>query len=148
MMRILREILQGQSTEGPAPGHKIPPVGDSFAWKDNTLDRDLRAIKDKKFSEAPEPKHRDGKTDGLDRSLQNWANTPLPKVSPCPPLLVSLSMKEICLQSEDPDVILLKKARQEKKVKRYLEDNFRNREGKTRLLLTLRGKAALRLGLL
>ena len=84
MMRILREILQGQSTEGPAPGHKIPPVGDSFAWKDNTLDRDLRAIKDKKFSEAPEPKHRDGKTDGLDRSLQNWANTPLPKVSPCP----------------------------------------------------------------
>ena len=57
-------------------------------------------------------------------------------------------MKEICLQSEDPDVILLKKARQEKKVKRYLEDNFRNREGKTRLLLTLRGKAALRLGLL
>ena len=57
-------------------------------------------------------------------------------------------MMEICFQSEDPDVILLKKARQEKKVKRYLEDNFRNREGKTSLLLTLRGKAALRLGLL
>ena len=35
----------------------------------------------------------------------------------------------IGLQPEDPDVILLKKARQEKKVKRYLEDNFRNREG-------------------
>ena len=33
-------------------------------------------------------------------------------------------------QAEDPDVTLLKKARQEKKVKRYLEDNFRNREGK------------------
>jgi hypothetical protein len=31
---------------------------------------------------------------------------------------------------EDPDVLLLKKARQEKKVKRYLEDNFQNREGK------------------
>ena len=27
-------------------------------------------------------------------------------------------------------MILLKKARQEKKVKRYLEDNFKNREGK------------------
>jgi len=27
-------------------------------------------------------------------------------------------------------VLLLKKARQEKKVKRYLEDNFQNREGK------------------
>ena len=25
-----------------SPGHKIPPVGDSFAWKDNTLDKDLR----------------------------------------------------------------------------------------------------------
>ena len=88
-MRIQREILQGQSTEGPAPGHKIPPVGECFAWKDNTLDRDLRAIKDKKFSEAPEPKHRDGKTDGLDRSLQHWANTPLPKVSPT--ILLALS---------------------------------------------------------
>lgn len=99
-----------RSASSEAPGHKIPAVGDSFAWKDNTLDRDLRAIKDKKFSDAPEPKHRDGKSDGLDKSLQNWANTPLPK-------------------SEDPDVILLKKARQEKKVKRYLEDNFRNREG-------------------
>ena len=32
-------------------------------------------------------------------------------------------------QIEDPDVLLLKKARQEKKVKRYLEDNFQNREG-------------------
>ena len=36
-------------------------------------------------------------------------------------------------------MILLKKARQEKKVKRYLEDNFRNREGKIRFVLTPRG---------
>ena len=40
-------------------------------------------------------------------------------------------MKTDSLQAEDPDVILLKKARQEKKVKRYLEDNFQNREGKS-----------------
>ena len=39
------EISQGQSAESPAPGHKVPPVGECFAWKDNTLDRDLRAIK-------------------------------------------------------------------------------------------------------
>ena len=38
-------------------------------------------FKDKKFSDAPEPKNgRDGANDGLNRSLQNWANTPLPKV--------------------------------------------------------------------
>ena len=36
----------------------------------------------------------------------------------------------IMFQPEDPDVILLKKARQEKKVKRYLEDNFQNRQGR------------------
>ena len=95
MMRILTEIMQGQTTESPGPGHKIPPVGDSFAWKDNTLDRDLRAIKDKKFSDAPEPKHRDGKTDGLDKSLQNWANTPLPKVSPT---IVCLSLSELTVE--------------------------------------------------
>ena len=46
----------------------------------------------------------------LHRSLQSWS-TALPK----PP---------------DADVTLLKKAREEKKVKRYLEDNFQNREGK------------------
>ena len=39
-------------------------------------------FQDKKFSDAPEPKNgRDGASDGLERSLQNWANTPLPKVS-------------------------------------------------------------------
>lgn len=90
----------------------LPPPTDSFAWKDTTLERQLREIKEKTFSDAPDPKAgRDGANDkGLDKSLQNWANKPLPK-------------------AEDPDVILLKKARQEKKVKRYLEDNFQNREG-------------------
>ena len=62
-----------------------PPTGpaptDSFAWKDSALDRELRAIKDKKFSDAPEPRSgRDGANDGLDKSLDRWANTPLPKV--------------------------------------------------------------------
>ena len=70
------------STEGSSVG---PPTGpaptDSFAWKDSALDRELRAIKDKKFSDAPEPKSgRDGANDGLDKSLDRWANTPLPKV--------------------------------------------------------------------
>jgi len=108
----LKRSKRSISTEGSSVG---PPTGpaptDSFAWKDSALDRELRAIKDKKFSDAPEPKSgRDGANDGLDKSLDRWANTPLPK-------------------PEDPDVILLKKARQEKKVKRYLEDNFKNREG-------------------
>merc|ERR1712106_133517 len=90
----------------------LPPPTDSFAWKDNTLDRQLKELKEKQFSDAPDPRAgRDGANDkGLNKSLQNWASTPLPK-------------------AEDPDVILLKKARQEKKVKRYLEDNFQNREG-------------------
>eukprot|EP00091_Calanus_sinicus_P022083 TRINITY_DN6846_c0_g1_i2.p1 TRINITY_DN6846_c0_g1~~TRINITY_DN6846_c0_g1_i2.p1 ORF type:complete len:498 (+),score=107.66 TRINITY_DN6846_c0_g1_i2:357-1850(+) len=90
----------------------LPPPTDSFAWKDNTLERQLKELKENKFSDAPDPRAgRDGANDkGLDKSLQNWASKPLPK-------------------AEDPDVILLKKARQEKKVKRYLEDNFKNREG-------------------
>jgi len=96
----LKRTKRSVSTEGSG---SVPPAGpkpgDSFAWKDGDLDKELRAIKDKKFSDAPEPKNgRDGASDGLERSLQNWANTPLPK-------------------PEDPDVILLKKARQEKKSK-------------------------------
>ena len=47
------------------------------------------------------------------------------------PILTPSSHSSLAvLQAEDPDVTLLKKARQEKKVKRYLEDNFRNREGR------------------
>jgi len=107
----LKRSKRSISTEGTVAPPSGPAPVESFAWKDSTLDRELRAIKDKKFSDAPEPRSgRDGANDGLNRSLQNWANTPLPK-------------------PEDPDVILLKKARQEKKVKRYLEDNFKNREG-------------------
>jgi len=107
----LKRSKRSISTEGSQPPPSGPAPVESFAWKDSTLDRELRAIKDKKFSDAPEPRNgRQGADDGLNKSLQNWANTPLPK-------------------PEDPDVILLKKARQEKKVKRYLEDNFKNREG-------------------
>ena len=40
---------------------------------------------------------KDGGDKGLNKSLERWSNTPLPK-------------------AEDPDVTLLKKARQEKKV--------------------------------
>jgi hypothetical protein len=31
---------------------------DSFAWKDTTLDRKLKELKEKKLSEAPEPRNR------------------------------------------------------------------------------------------
>ena len=31
---------------------------DSFAWKDSTLDRRLKELKEKKLSEAPEPRNR------------------------------------------------------------------------------------------
>jgi len=108
---LKRNTKRSASSDGSLGPDKSLPAGDSFAWKDNGLDKDLRAIKDKKFSDAPEPKNgRDKKNDGLEKDLARWANTPLPK-------------------PEDPDVILLKKARQEKKVKRYLEDNFQNRQG-------------------
>jgi len=101
-----KRSISSDSAASPAPA---PP--ESFAWKDSTLERQLKDLQNKKFSDAPPPREgREGGDKGLDRSLERWSNTPLPK-------------------AEDPDVTLLKKARQEKKVKRYLEDNFRNREG-------------------
>jgi len=104
LKRTKRSISTDSANSAPAPP-------ESFAWKDSTLDRQLKDLHNNKFSDAPPA--RDGKDkgdNGLNRSLERWSNTPLPK-------------------AEDPDVTLLKKARQEKKVKRYLEDNFRNREG-------------------
>lgn len=104
LKRNKRSISSDSGVSAPAPP-------ESFAWKDSTLDRELKDLQNKKFSDAPPPREgKDGGDQGLNRSLERWSNTPLPK-------------------AEDPDVTLLKKARQEKKVKRYLEDNFKNREG-------------------
>ena len=60
----------------------MPPPTDSFAWKDSTLERQLKELKERQFSDAPDPKSgRDGANDkGLGKSLQNWADKPLPKV--------------------------------------------------------------------
>jgi len=100
-----------RSTSSDSGVCPAPPPPESFAWKDSTLDRQLKELQNKKFSDAPPPREgKDGGDQGLNRTLERWSNTPLPK-------------------AEDPDVTLLKKARQEKKVKRYLEDNFQNREG-------------------
>jgi len=104
LKRNKRSISSETGVAAPAPP-------ESFAWKDNTLERQLKDLQNKKFSDAPPPREgKDGGDKGLNKSLERWSNTPLPK-------------------AEDPDVTLLKKARQEKKVKRYLEDNFKNREG-------------------
>jgi len=109
----LRRSKRSNSTDsGSVVNLQTAAPAESFAWKDSTLDRQLKDLQNRKFSDPPDPKEgRQGDNDsGLSNSLDKWASKPLPK-------------------SEDPDVILLKKARQEKKVKRYLEDNFQNREG-------------------
>jgi len=103
----LKRVKRSVSTDS---AYNSPDPKDSFAWKDGTLDRKLKELKSQSsLSDAPPPKNRD-KDNSLGKTLENWKSTPLPKV-------------------EDPDVLLLKKARQEKKVKRYLEDNFQNRAG-------------------
>jgi len=101
----LKRVKRSVSTDS---AYNSPDPKDSFAWKDSTLDRQLKELKARSYSDAPEPKHNRDNDNSLGRTLENWKQTPLPKI-------------------EDPDVILLKKARQEKKVKRYLEDNFQNR---------------------
>jgi len=102
LKRVKRSVSSDSAYNSPDPK-------DSFAWKDNTLDRKLKELNANKFSDAPQPRNREN-DNSLGRTLDNWKSTTLPKV-------------------EDPDVLLLKKARQEKKVKRYLEDNFQNRHG-------------------
>jgi len=110
----LRRNKKSTSCESNS-SHSLPPVAnpaESFAWKDSTLDKKLKDLKNRQFSDPPPVKEgRQGDNDkGLSKSLDRWATSPLPK-------------------TEDPDVILLKRARQEKKVKRYLESNFQGRDG-------------------
>jgi len=101
LKRVKRSVSSDSAYNSPDPK-------DSFAWKDSTLERKLKELNaSKQLSDAPLPRNRDS-DNSLGRTLENWKSVPLPK-------------------AEDPDVLLLKKARQEKKVKRYLEDNFQNR---------------------
>ena len=78
-IRVLSFQFQISTDSGSV---NLPPPTDSFAWKDNTLERQLKEIKERTYSDAPDPKAgRDGGDKGLDRSLQNWASKPLPKVN-------------------------------------------------------------------
>ncbi|TRY81050.1 hypothetical protein TCAL_10369 [Tigriopus californicus] len=94
---------------------KINPT-DSFAWKDKTLDKDLKTLRstpksfDDQESQIYNPR-RDRERDDprLNESLGTWSKkSQLPK-------------------APDPQVVLLQKAREEKKVRRYLDSNFQNR---------------------
>lgn len=80
---------------------------ESFAWKDSTLDRKLKELEERaKQQSASRAVEENGFDKNIDKSIGNWSS--LPKVI-------------------NPDVILLQKAREEKKVKKYLEDNYQHR---------------------
>merc|ERR1712198_490912 len=78
---------------------------DSFAWKDKNLDDKLNELHSRQLGSI---RQADKFDNSIDKSIGNWSKY-LPK-------------------APNPDVILLKKAREEKKVKRYLEDNFQHRQ--------------------
>merc|ERR1711935_570802 len=87
-------------------GTDIDP-NESFAWKDSTLDRKLKELEERaKQQSAQRSADTNGFDKNIDKSIGNWSS--LPKVT-------------------NPDVILLQKAREEKKVKKYLEDNNQHR---------------------
>lgn len=92
----------GNKPQNPS-GVEIDPQS-SFAWKDNELDEKLKSLQQQQSSIRPADKF----DSTIDKSIGNWTKQ-LPK-------------------APNQDVVLLKKAREEKKVKRYLEDNFKNRE--------------------
>ena len=81
---------------------------ESFAWKDSTLDRKLKELEEraKKQSELRGGGEENGFDRNIDKSIGNWSSLP---------------------KAPNPDVILLQKAREEKKVKKYLEDNYQHR---------------------
>jgi len=80
---------------------------ESFAWKDSTLDRKLKELEERaRQQSASRAVDENGFDKNIDKSIGNWSS--LPKVV-------------------NPDVILLQKAREEKKVKKYLEDNYQHR---------------------
>jgi len=95
-----------KSAEPSQNSQQLDPE-ESFAWKDSTLDRKLKELEEraKKQSESRSSEI-NGFDKNIDKSIGNWSNLP---------------------KAPNPDVILLKKAREEKKVKKYLEDNYQHR---------------------
>merc|ERR1712226_1193178 len=94
---------KNQNTPGSGTSNIDPK--DSFAWKDKGLDDKLNELHSRQTGSIRQADKFDS---SIDKSLANWSKS-LPK-------------------APNQDVILLKKAREEKKVKRYLEDNFQHRQ--------------------
>merc|ERR1711935_787366 len=98
--------LQRSENQSEKEATDIDP-NESFAWKDSTLDRKLKELEERaKQQSAQRSADTNGFDKNIDKSIGNWSS--LPKVT-------------------NPDVILLQKAREEKKVKKYLEDNYQHR---------------------
>jgi len=98
--------LQSSEKKSEKEAKKIDP-NESFAWKDSTLDRKLKELEERaKQQSASRAVDENGFDKNIHNSIGNWSS--LPKVT-------------------NPDVILLQKAREEKKVKKYLEDNYQHR---------------------
>jgi hypothetical protein len=96
-------IKKNKNNQGSSSSNIDPK--DSFAWKDKNLDDKLNELHSRQLGSIRQADKFDS---NIDKSIGNWSKS-LPK-------------------APNQDVILLKKAREEKKVKRYLEDNFKNRQ--------------------
>ena len=119
-------ILQGQY-DSYASDTEVDPKN-SFAWKDNTLERELKALKGHPQGGKHQrfhPHNQDYEDDLRDRRRRN--NQALEKNIDESLARLNSSGGSGLPKAPDQEVVLLKKAREERKVRRYLDDRFTNR---------------------
>ena len=99
---------------------------ESFAWKDSTLDRKLKELEERAKKQGDVQLDVNGFDKNIDKSIGNWSS--LPKAPNSDILLLQKARGKITKKQQKIGVHIFLLFLEEKKVKKFLEDNYQHRQ--------------------
>ena len=99
---------------------------ESFAWKDSTLDRKLKELEERAKKQGDVQLDVNGFDKNIDKSIGNWSS--LPKAPNSDILLLQKARGKITKKQQKIGVQIFLLFLEEKKVKKFLEDNYQHRQ--------------------
>lgn len=99
---------------------------ESFAWKDSTLDRKLKELEERAKKQGDVQLDVNGFDKNIDKSIGNWSS--LPKAPNSDILLLQKARGKITKKQQKIGVQFFLLFLEEKKVKKFLEDNYQHRQ--------------------
>ena len=100
---------------------------ESFAWKDSTLDRKLKELEERAKKQGDVQLDVNGFDKNIDKSIGNWSS--LPKAPNSDILLLQKARGKITTKKKyQKHFFVIWIFLEEKKVKKFLEDNYQHRQ--------------------